>query len=68
MPPVAPTERPPGTRSQKVGFDYVHSLVDDYSRLAYSQILPDEKGDTCADFLNRAIAHFASTASPASSG
>jgi len=29
------------------GFDYVHSLVDDHSRLAYSQILPDEKGTTC---------------------
>ncbi len=26
-----------------IGFDYVHSLVDDHSRLAYSEILPDEK-------------------------
>ena len=46
-------------RSTKVGFDYVHSLVDDYSRLAYSEILPDEKGDTCAAFLERAITYFA---------
>ena len=35
----------------KVGYDYVHSLVDDHSRLAYSEILPDEQGPTCADFL-----------------
>jgi transposase InsO family protein len=46
-------------RSFKVGFDYVHSLVDDHSRLAYSEVLPDEKGPTCAGFLQRAIEHFA---------
>ena len=37
----------------------MHSLVDDHSRLAYSEILPDEKGPTCAAFLARAIAYFA---------
>ena len=41
------------------GFDYVHSLVDDHSRLAYSEILADEKGPTCAGFLGRAIDSFA---------
>jgi transposase InsO family protein len=46
-------------RSTRVGFDYVHSLVDDYTRLAYSEILPDEKGATCAGFLTRAIDYFA---------
>jgi transposase InsO family protein len=46
-------------RATKVGYDYVHSLVDDHSRLAYSEILPDEKGATCAAFLTRAAAHFA---------
>jgi transposase InsO family protein len=46
-------------RDTKVGYDYVHSLVDDYSRLAYSEILPDEKGATCAAFLARAAAYFA---------
>ena len=45
-------------RSTRVGFDYVHSLVDDHSRLAYSEVLPDEKGTTCADFLTRAAAAF----------
>jgi hypothetical protein len=46
-------------RSTKVGFDYVHSLVDDHSRLAYSEILSDEKGTTCAAFLTRALDYFA---------
>jgi transposase InsO family protein len=41
------------------GFDYVHSLVDDHSRLAYSEALPDEKGPTCAAFLTRALDYFA---------
>lgn len=44
----------------KVGYDYVHSLVDDHSRLAYSEVLPDETGRTCAAFLQRAAAYFAS--------
>jgi transposase InsO family protein len=50
-----------GTRDRKtkIGYDYVHSLVDDHSRLAYSEVLPDEKGPTCAGFLDRALAYFA---------
>ena len=46
-------------RNTKVGFDYVHSLVDDHSRLAYSEIHADEKGQTCAGFLIRTIDYFA---------
>ncbi len=46
-------------RSTVVGYDYVHSLVDDHSRLAYSEIHSDEKGVTCAAFLARAAAYFA---------
>ena len=42
-----------------IGYDYVHSVVDDHSRLAYSEVLPDEKGTTCAGFLARAAAYFA---------
>ena len=49
----------PRDRVNGPGFDFVHSLVDDYSRLAYSEILPDEKGATCAAFLTRAIDYFA---------
>jgi len=43
----------------RIGYDYVHSLLDDHTRLAYSEILPDEKGATCAAFLARAADHFA---------
>ena len=46
-------------RGRGIGYDYVHSMVDDHSRLAYSEILPDEKGATCAGFLTRAAAYFA---------
>jgi transposase InsO family protein len=41
------------------GYDYVHSVVDDHCRLAYSEVLPDEKGQTCAAFFERAIGYFA---------
>ena len=34
-------------------------MVDDHSRLAYTEALPDEKGTTCAAFLLRAAEHFA---------
>jgi transposase InsO family protein len=43
----------------RIGYDYVHSMVDDHSRLAYSEILPDEQGPTCAAFLLRAADYFA---------
>jgi hypothetical protein len=40
-------------RTRTTGFDFVHSLVDDHSRLAYSEVLPDEKGPTCAGAHDR---------------
>jgi hypothetical protein len=43
----------------RVGYDYVHSAVDAYSRLAYSEILDDERGPSCAAFWERAEAFFA---------
>jgi transposase InsO family protein len=46
-------------KKARIGFDYVHSLVDDHSRLAYSEIHPDEKAPTCTRFLARAAEHFA---------
>lgn len=45
-------------KKAKIGFDYIHSAIDDHSRLAYSEVLPDEKGETCAGFLTRAAAWF----------
>jgi transposase InsO family protein len=41
-----------------LGYDYVHSMVDDHSRFAYSEILADEQGATCAGFLERAATAF----------
>jgi transposase InsO family protein len=43
----------------KVGFAYVHSAIDAFSRVAYSEILDDERGDTCAGFWTRANTWFA---------
>ena len=51
-------------KKARIGYDYVHSMVDDHSRLAYSEILPDEKGHTCAAFLLRAAAYFTSQGIP----
>ena len=42
---------------ERVGFEYVHCAVDDHTRLAYAELLPDEKGSTCAAFLLRAAEH-----------
>ncbi len=47
-------------KKARIGYDYIHSAVDDHSRLAYSEILNDERGDTAAGFLARAAEFFAS--------
>jgi transposase InsO family protein len=52
-------------RRRQTGWEFVHSAVDDHSRLAYSEIHPDEKADTCAGFLDRALAFFAAHSAPA---
>jgi transposase InsO family protein len=44
-------------KRNRVGYEYVHSAVDDHTRLAYSEILPDQRVASCAGFLERAI-HF----------
>jgi transposase InsO family protein len=43
----------------RVGYDYVHSAIDAHSRLAYSEILDDERGPSCAGFWDRAREFFA---------
>jgi len=55
-------------RHARIGFDYVHAAVDDHSRLAYAEVLPDEKGATAAGFLTRAAAMFAAAGIPAIEG
>jgi transposase InsO family protein len=41
------------------GWDYVHVAVDDYSRLAYAEVLSDERATTAIAFLRRALRFFA---------
>jgi len=46
-------------RGRGNGWDYVHVAIDDHTRLAYAEVLPDERTTTCAGFLTRAAAWFA---------
>jgi transposase InsO family protein len=47
-----------GNRRQTVGWDAVHIAIDDATRLAYAEVLPNETGHTAAGFLRRAVAYF----------
>jgi len=47
-----------GHRRTTVGYEYVHIAVDDDSRLAYAEVLADEKATTAAAFLARAVAFY----------
>lgn len=44
--------------SDGAGWDFVHVCVDDYSRLAYVEVLPDERRETTTGFLVRALRWF----------
>ena len=48
-----------GNVRRSVGWEYVHIAVDDHSRLAYAEVLPNEKAATAAGFLARAVAFYA---------
>jgi transposase InsO family protein len=47
-------------RAFKLGWEFVHVAIDDATRLAYAEVLADEKGATAARFLRRAVAFFES--------
>jgi transposase InsO family protein len=47
-----------GVRRYRVGYECVHVAVDDYSRLAYAEVLPDERAQTAIGFLRRALAFY----------
>ena len=47
-----------GSRRGLTGWEFVHVAVDDYSRLAYAEVLADERATTAAGFLRRAIAYY----------
>jgi transposase InsO family protein len=46
-------------KKTRIGYDYVHAVVDDHSRVAYCEILPDENAATTTAFFARALARFA---------
>ena len=47
-----------GRRRNTVGYEFVHVAVDDYSRLAYAEVLADEKASSAIAFLRRAVAFY----------
>jgi hypothetical protein len=47
-----------GTRRGKAGWECVHVAIDDATRLAYAEVLADEKAGTAVGFLRRAIAFY----------
>jgi transposase InsO family protein len=66
---LRPGHRVTGDRSQRsrnwmrpetrVGYDYMHAIVDDHTRLAYVELHTDEKAATVTGFVERALAFFA---------
>jgi transposase InsO family protein len=48
-----------GHRRAQVGWEFVHIAIDDCTRLAYAEVLGDEKATTVVAFLRRAVAFFA---------
>ncbi len=51
--------RGPGRYEEAAGYEYVHVCVDDFSRLAFVEVLDDERALTAVGFLRRAVAWFA---------
>ena len=47
------------TRVRGIGWEYVHVAVDDFSRVAYAEVLPDQTGRTAVGFLHRTARWFA---------
>jgi len=48
------------SNTRGIGWEYVHLVIDDHSRLAYSEIQPDEKRASCLRFLFNALRFFRS--------
>ena len=46
------------SNARGIGWEYLHLAIDDHSRLAYSEILPDEKRGSCLRFLFNALRFF----------
>jgi transposase InsO family protein len=48
------------SNSRGVGWEYVHVCIDDHSRIAFAQVLPNERKQSAIRFLKAALAHYAS--------
>ena len=48
-----------GKKVSLAGWEFVHVAIDDHSRLAYAEVLTDEKGPTAVGFLKRAVEFYA---------
>jgi transposase InsO family protein len=46
-------------RNRNAGWSYLHIAIDDHTRLAYAELLKDERGSSCAAFLKRASGWYA---------
>lgn len=55
-----PRRGPRGRQRKTVGWEFCHIAIDDYSRLAYVELLEDERATTAVGFLRRAVTFFAS--------
>ena len=51
-------DRTGAEKRERVGWEFVHSIVDDHSRLAYSELHRDERAGTVVGFVERALAFF----------
>ena len=52
-------DRTGAEKRMRIGHEFVHSIVDDHSRLAYSELHRDERAETVTAFVGRALAFFA---------
>jgi transposase InsO family protein len=46
-------------KRERVGYEFAHSIIDDHSRLAYTELHPDERAETVTGFVERALAFLA---------
>ncbi len=53
-------DRTAQSNSRGVGWEFVHVCIDDHSRVAFSEIKPDEKADSAVPFLTAAVAYYKS--------
>ena len=51
-------------RNRGIGWDAVHLAIDDYSRVSFARVLPEETGACCAQFLRDAVAYYATLGVP----